>query len=92
MLRADSLERMLLRLGQTDRRARATREGEDMARNINEIEVDYDFQGGITVAASGVKNGLLAAIEIGLVDKSDATEILLLIREATERLIGDIET
>ncbi len=62
-----------------------------MAVNTNEIEVEYDFQGGLTLAASGVKNGLLAAIAVGLVDKPDATEILLLIREATERLIGEMD-
>ena len=62
-----------------------------MAAKVNEIEVEYDFQGGITLAVSGVKNGLLAAIELGLVDKPDATEILLLIREATERLIGEMQ-
>jgi hypothetical protein len=62
-----------------------------MATKPNEIEVDYDFQGGITLATSGVKNGLLAAIELGLVNKPDAAEILLLIREATERLLDGME-
>ena len=56
----------------------------------NEIEVEYDFQGGLTLATSGVKNGLLAAIELGLVDKPAATEILLLIKEATQRLIDEM--
>ncbi|MCW6511050.1 hypothetical protein [Lichenifustis flavocetrariae] len=51
------------------------------------ITIDQDFQGGLTLSASGVKNGLLAAIELGLVTKSEATEILLLIREATQQLM-----
>ncbi len=55
-----------------------------------EIEIDYDFQGGLTLSASGVKNGLLAAVELGLADKATATEILLLIREATQRLLCDM--
>lgn len=61
-----------------------------MAVNANEIEVGYDFQGGLTLATSGAKNGLLAAIEVGLVDKPNATEILMLIREAMQRLIDDL--
>lgn len=61
-----------------------------MSAKANEIEVEYDFQGGVTLTTSGVKNGLLAAIELGLVDKPDATEILLLIKEATQRLIDEM--
>jgi hypothetical protein len=61
-----------------------------MAAKANEIEVEYDFQGGVTLTTSGVKNGLLAAIQLGLVDKPDATEILLLIKEATQRLIDEM--
>lgn len=55
-----------------------------------EIEIDYDFQGGLTLSASGLKNGLLAAIDLGLINKPDATEILLLVREATQRLLQDM--
>ena len=55
-----------------------------------EVEIDYDFQGGLTLSASGVKNGLLAAVELGLADKATATEILLLIREATQHLLCDM--
>ena len=55
-----------------------------------EVEIDYDFQGGLTLSASGVKNGLLAAVELGLADKATATEILLLIREATQCLLCDM--
>lgn len=56
------------------------------------IEIEYDFQGGLTLSASGLKNGLLAAIEVGLLDKSAATEILMLIREATQRLLSEMAT
>ncbi len=52
-----------------------------------QIEIEYDFQGGITLATSGVKNGLLAAIDLGMIGKDDATEVLMLIREAMQRLI-----
>jgi hypothetical protein len=62
-----------------------------MAVNAQEIEVEYDFQGGLTVATSGAKNGLLAAIDLGLVDKPNATEILLLIREATQRIVDGLK-
>jgi hypothetical protein len=62
----------------------------DMGAKANEIEVEYDFQGGVTLTTSGVKNGLLAAIQLGLVNKPDATEILLLIKEATQRLIDEM--
>lgn len=58
-----------------------------MAVNDKPIVIEHDFQGGLTLSASGVKNGLLAAVDLGLVDKPTATEILLLIREATRRLI-----
>ncbi len=61
-----------------------------MGAKANEIEVEYDFQGGVTLTTSGVKNGLLAAIQLGLVNKPDATEILLLIKEATQRLIDEM--
>ena len=61
-----------------------------MKTEAGEIEIDYDFQGGLTLSASGVKNGLLAAVELGMVDKATATEILLLIREATQRLLCDM--
>lgn len=57
-----------------------------------EIEIDYDFQGGLTLSASGLKNGLLAAIDLGLINKTDASEVLLLIREATQRLLQDMQT
>lgn len=62
-----------------------------MAAKSKDIEIAYDFQGGLTLATSGVKNGLLAAIELGLLQKRDATEILLLIREATQRLIDGMD-
>lgn len=62
-----------------------------MKAKANDVEIDYDFEGGLTLAASGVKNGLLAAIDLGLIEKPDATEILMLIREATQRLLGDLE-
>ena len=55
-----------------------------------EIEIDYDFQGGLTLSASGLKNGLLAAIDLGLIDKTDASEVLLLVREATQRLLQEM--
>lgn len=55
-----------------------------------QIEIEYDFQGGITLATSGVKNGLLAAIDLGMLDKSCATEVLMLVREAMQRLIDDM--
>ena len=55
-----------------------------------EIEIDYDFQGGMTLSASGLKNGLLAAIELGLINKSNASEVLLLVREATQRLLQEM--
>lgn len=55
-----------------------------------EIEIDYDFQGGLTLSASGLKNGLLAAIDLGLISKTDASEVLLLVREATQRLLQDM--
>lgn len=55
-----------------------------------EIEIDYDFQGGLTLSASGLKNGLLAAIDLGLIRKPDAAEILLLVREATQRLLQEM--
>lgn len=55
-----------------------------------EIEIDYDFQGGLTLSASGLKNGLLAAIDLGLINKPDAAEILLLVREATQRLLQEM--
>lgn len=55
-----------------------------------QIEIEYDFQGGLTLATSGVKNGLLAAIDLGMLDKSNATEVLMLIREAMQRLIDDM--
>ena len=58
-----------------------------MSVNEKEITIDYDFQGGITLSSSGVKNGLIAAVELGLVGKASAQEILLLIREATECLL-----
>ena len=58
-----------------------------MSVNKKEITIDFSFQGGITLSSSGVKNGLLAAVELGLVDRASASEILLLIREATESLI-----
>ena len=58
-----------------------------MTVNEKQIKIDYDFQGGVTLSSSGIKNGLLAAIDLGLVDKPNAVEILLLIREATQRLI-----
>ena len=53
----------------------------------NQVEIEYDFQGGVTLATSGVKNGLLAAIDLGLIDKPNATEVLFLIREAMQRLM-----
>ena len=62
-----------------------------MKSEAGEIEIFYDFQGGLTLSASGVKNGLLAAVDLGLADKTTATEILLLIREATQRLLIDME-
>ena len=62
-----------------------------MSTNEKPIIIDYDFQGGVTLSTSGAKNGLLAAIELGLVDKPSATEILMLIREATERLIDTMQ-
>ena len=46
-----------------------------------QIEIEYDFQGGITLATSGVKNGLIAAIDLGM---------LMLVREAMQRLIDDM--
>lgn len=52
------------------------------------ITIDDNLQGGLTLSASGVRNGLLAAVEIGLVGREAASEILLLIREATEQLIS----
>ncbi len=55
-----------------------------------EIEIDYDFQGGLTLSASGLKNGLLAAIDLGLINKTDASEVLLLVREATQRLLQEM--
>ncbi len=55
-----------------------------------QIEIEYDFQGGLTLATSGVKNGLLAAIDLGMIDKANATEVLMLIREAMQRLIDDM--
>ncbi len=55
-----------------------------------EIQIDYDFQGGLTLSASGLKNGLLAAIDLGLINKPDAAEILLLVREATQRLLQEM--
>ncbi len=58
-----------------------------MAVSANPIEVDNDFQGGLTLASSGVKNGLIAAIDLGLVDKPNAIEILLLVKEAIQQLI-----
>ena len=58
-----------------------------MASHRNHIEVQDNFQGGITLATTGVKNGLLAAIELGLVDKDSATEMLFLIREAMQQLV-----
>lgn len=61
-----------------------------MSSRQRTITIDDDFQGGLTLSASGVKNGLLAAIELGLVAKPDATEILLLIREATKQLIDSM--
>ena len=63
-----------------------------MKSEAGEIEIDYDFQGGLTLSASGLKNGLLAAVELGLADKATATEILLLVREATQRLLSDLES
>lgn len=59
-----------------------------MAVNEKTIEVEDDFQGGIILSSSGVKNGLLAAIDLGLIDKPNAVEILYLIREATQQLIA----
>lgn len=61
-----------------------------MKPKTQDIEIDYDFQGGLTLASSGVKNGLLAAIDLGLIEKPEAAEILLLIREATQRLLDDM--
>ncbi len=58
-----------------------------MAVHEKKIEVEDDFQGGIILSSSGVKNGLLAAIDLGLLDRPNAVEILYLIREATQRLI-----
>ena len=58
-----------------------------MASHRSHIEVQDDFQGGLTLSTTGVKNGLLAAIDLGLVDKENATEILFLIREAMQQLI-----
>lgn len=55
-----------------------------------EIEIDYDFQGGLTLSVSGLKNGLLAAIDLGLLNKTDASEVLLLVREATQRLLQEM--
>ena len=52
------------------------------------ITIDEDFQGGLTLSASGAKNGLLAAVELGLIRKEAASEILSLIREATEQLLS----
>ncbi len=62
-----------------------------MAGSNRVITIDENFQGGLTLSASGVKNGLLAAIELGLVSKPEATEILLLIREATEQLLNTMQ-
>jgi hypothetical protein len=59
-----------------------------MSSRHRTITIEHDFQGGLTLSASGVKNGLLAAIDLGLVTKPEATEILLLIREATEQLVA----
>ena len=61
-----------------------------MQSRTREVEIDYDFQGGLTLSASGLKNGLLAAIDLGLISKPDATEVLLLVREATKRLLDDL--
>ena len=58
-----------------------------MAGTDRTITIDEDFHGGLTLSASGVKNGLLAAVDLGLVFKPEATEILLLIREATKQLL-----
>ncbi len=55
------------------------------------ITIEHDFQGGVTLCQSGLKNGLLAAIELGLIAKPEATEILLLVREATQRLIDTMQ-
>ena len=59
-----------------------------MAAAGGTIIIEHDFQGGLTLAASGVKNGLLAAVELGLIEKASAVEILMLIREATEQLLS----
>ena len=58
-----------------------------MAVKEKRIEIEHDFQGGVTLSSSGVKNGLIAAVALGLLDKSCATEVLFLIREATEHLL-----
>lgn len=57
----------------------------------NSIIIEHDFQGGVTLCHSGVKNGLLAALDLGLIAKGEATEILLLIREATQFLIDNMQ-
>lgn len=62
-----------------------------MAVSTTPIEVDNNFQGGLTLASSGVKNGLIAAIDLGLVDKPNAIEILLLVKEAIQQLIDTME-
>lgn len=58
-----------------------------MSVGMNDITIDHDFQGGLTLATSAVKNGLIAAIDVGLVGKPEATEILFLIREAMQNLL-----
>lgn len=63
-----------------------------MAGSTRTITIEEDFQGGLTLSASAVKNGLLAAMELGLVTKPEATEILLLIREATQQLLSTMES
>lgn len=63
-----------------------------MAGTHRTITIDEDFQGGLTLSASGVKNGLLAAVELGLVGKAEANEILQLIREATRQLLDTMES
>ena len=62
-----------------------------MAGTDRTITIDEDFQGGLTLSASGVKNGLLAAVELGLIAKPEANEILQLIREATRQLLDTME-
>lgn len=54
------------------------------------IDVEYDFHGGVQVASSAARNGLVAAVSIGLVSRKAAMEILQLVNEAKKQLLDTI--